>query len=106
MASLALSLAPEQDREYVRVMPARQPEGVKVFFRADEFDVIAKELGLITDAEKAAYLSTSAANFSRIRNGRSVGALFMFGVLTVLPKVDLHRLFEVATEESRNQEAA
>lgn len=76
-------------------MPARQMENLRIVFRADEFDVIAKELGLTTDAEKAAFLNTSAANFSRIREGRSVGAVFIAGVLTVLPKVDFHRLFRI-----------
>lgn len=80
-------------------MPARQTKNLRIVFRADEFDVIAKELGLTTDAEKAAFLNTSAANFSRIRapKPRSVGATFIACALTSMPRVDFYRLFRIET---------
>jgi hypothetical protein len=71
----------------------------RIVFRADDFDSIVEALGLTTDAEKAAWVGTSAANLSRIRAGRAVGAVFIATVLLKLPKIEFTRLFRIEADQ-------
>ena len=80
-------------------MPASQRTQPRIVFRADDFDSIVRSLGLTTDAEKAAWIGISAPNFSRIRAGRAVGAVFIAAVLLRLPKIDFNRLFRIEAGE-------
>lgn len=66
-----------------------------VRFRIDEFDKIAAELGLDTDAAKADFLKVSTAALSKIRRGKNApSAQFIAAVQLALPSVPYARLFE------------
>ncbi|MGI5144836.1 hypothetical protein ACQEVC_45715 [Plantactinospora sp. CA-294935] len=70
----------------------------KVVFKGDDFDALVGPLGLDTQEKQATDLGVDPGNYSRIRSGGGVSAIFMLRFHAKYPHVRVGQYF---AEEDR-----